>query len=67
MQAPGVVLKFVTACNEPDKAKRPGLIADAIVAAYVLIAPLLSAKPGALKVRSIVDEFLPQIAARFAE
>lgn len=64
MQAPPVVLAFVTACNEPDKAKREAGIVSAIVLAYRMIEPLLSTKPGALRVKAIVDEFLPQIAAR---
>ena len=65
VQAPPVVLAFVAACNEPDKTKREPLIAASIVAAYRLIEPLLGSKPGALKVRAVIDEFLPQIAAKF--
>jgi hypothetical protein len=65
MQAPNVVLKFVEACNAKDKAAREAGIAGAIVAAYVMIEPLLAGKPGRLRVMAIVSEFLPQIAARF--
>lgn len=64
-KAPDVVLAFIKACNEPDHSKRGGRIAEAIVGAYMLIEPLLGSKPGTLKVKGIVDEFLPQIAARF--
>lgn len=65
MQAPGVVLKFVAACNEPDKAKREVAIAGAIVAAYAMIEPLLSGKPGQVRVWSIASKYIPLIAAEF--
>lgn len=65
MQAPNVVLKFVEACNAKDRAARDAGIAGAIVAAYNMIEPLLGSKPGVMKVRAIIAEFLPQIAARF--
>ena len=61
-QAPGVV-RCDLSRPAMSRTRRSG---PAIVAAYTMIASLMDRKPGALRVRAIVDEFLPQIAARFA-
>lgn len=63
----GSAALFIAACNEKDKAVRGPLLAAAIVAMYQDIEPLLSSKPGAIKVRAVVAEFLPQIAARLGD
>jgi len=65
MRIAGSAALFIAACNEKDKSVRGPLLAAAIVALYTDIEPLLGNKPGVLKVRAIVAEFLPQIAARF--
>jgi hypothetical protein len=65
MRIAGSAALFIAACNEKDKAERGPMLAAAIVALYSDIEPLLGNKPGVLKVRAIVAEFLPQIAARF--
>jgi len=64
-QAPGVVLRFVAACNEPDKAKREAGIAAAVVAAYAMIEPLLNGKPGQVRIWQIASKYIPMIAAEF--
>lgn len=60
-----MVLSFIDAFRESDKAKREADIASAVVAAYSMIEPFIPSKPGVARVKDIVAKYLPLIAGEF--